>query len=355
MGLYIYDFFFKLETPDQQHLQKEKVATKASEHEEQPSLKKMRADRSDRPALGDGQGGNDNVEAEYSKRGSYKGFQARLDTWPALRKNGSAPGKLFTTPRMAAHSKHQGESVEGMAKKGLGQQETHPDEEAIPTATYEPINDLEKGDSDEDSDDYANQVRGIFNGDSGTFRGNESQWRMEHDVEVGKGNISHTIFENTKLYSSSFKISEIQSEVATSLEACSAKTDNSSMVSHETKSSSENVDVVTNKASAEVQDFNVLELRNPCDIMRKMREKRTSERLQQNMIDAIFKNQDNSSKKRSVEGNSSPTSNAFSSLDDDAIASVSLNLGVPINDKHFVSLNILRDLELARGAINNRQ
>ncbi|RLN11852.1 hypothetical protein C2845_PM09G09340 [Panicum miliaceum] len=337
----------------------------------------MKTDRTERPTQGDGQGGN-NFKAGSSKQGGYKGTQADLKSWPTLRKNGSAPGKLFTSASMNTTSKQQGKCSDGEKSYEHELEEIHPEEDVIPAATYEPTNDMEKGDSEDDSDDYVNQVRKVLGDTSGGFRDKDSQWRVEHVTGLDGGSITHTIFENAKLHSSSVRISEIQSEKVPSLEVCSSMKDtflvgeNSAHMAPVDENSQllgvdgsvtlgksvpiEKSDVVNNNSHAEVLDFNTLESLNRCDMMMKMREeRRTSARLQQNMMNDIVKNQDKSSKKRSVEGNTLPTSNAFSSLDDNMIADLSLNMSVNINDKHFESLNVIRDLELARYAINSKQ
>ena len=67
LGLFIYDFFFEIEKPDQQKIQSEKLATKAGGHEGQPTPKKMRTEKDSR--FSSGGGGKNNDEAGSSKGG----------------------------------------------------------------------------------------------------------------------------------------------------------------------------------------------------------------------------------------------------------------------------------------------
>ena len=67
LDLFIYDFFFEIEKPDQQKIQSEKLATKAGGHEGQPTPKKMRTEKDSR--FSSGGGGKNNDEAGSSKGG----------------------------------------------------------------------------------------------------------------------------------------------------------------------------------------------------------------------------------------------------------------------------------------------
>ena len=71
LDLFIYDFFFEIEKPDQQKIQSEKLATKAGGHEGQPTPKKMRTEKDIR--FSSGGGGKNNDEAGSSKGGGGGG------------------------------------------------------------------------------------------------------------------------------------------------------------------------------------------------------------------------------------------------------------------------------------------
>ena len=115
------------------------------------------------------------------------------------------------------------------------------------------------------------------------------------------------------------------------------------------------VDFSDKSASTEEKEFDLTKLVNPCDAIKAQRiERRTSERIQQAMVmDNLSLGQ--SSKKRTLEGTSSPSSNSFSILNNAEILAKSVAMGVDMKTDDFDSINILRNTENARNAIHNKQ
>jgi len=146
------------------------------------------------------------------------------------------------------------------------------DEEIIPAATYEPANDMEKEDSNEeseDSDNYENQVQKYLGAEKGISQVAETHLMasclMGEEAEM----INQVMFENACNRTSGVKISEIQNDTLVNTDpAASCKSDPGSNGCPTTKGDMLGIDVT--------------ELLNPCDMMREMRkERRTSKRLQQ--------------------------------------------------------------------------
>jgi hypothetical protein len=209
------------------------------------------------------------------------------------------------------------------------------DEEVIPAATYDPNNDVDKEDSSEDSgpsDDYAAQVKKVFGSAAGSSKSTESHWMAGDSLDANLGQITHALLESAKQRSSSVKITELHGELSIN--------ENDSGVHGETQVAG---------------DINMKELLNPCDMLRSLREeRRASERIQKGMMEAGSKLDHPANKKRSLEGNTVQTSNAFSALADNEVVDRSNSMGVVLNDTNFESINILKDLETARFALNKK-
>ena len=107
----------------------------------------------------------------------------------------------------------------------------------------------------------------------------------------------------------------------------------------------------------DVLDFNMM--LNPCEKMKELREERRwSKRIQNQAEDGVISKMmdvnPTTGKKRPLEGNNILTSNSFSILDNNDIISRVINMGVPIADSDFDSINLLRDLEQARLSLNRK-
>ena len=105
----------------------------------------------------------------------------------------------------------------------------------------------------------------------------------------------------------------------------------------------------------EEKDLNFLELVNPCDELRKQRvDRRTSERIQMNMMEKLSGNQDKNNKKRTNEGITINSSNSFSILGHDDIIDKGIHMGVNLGSCDYESIDMLKDLENARLALHEK-
>ena len=96
--------------------------------------------------------------------------QASMECWPPLRGVESAPGKINLNKGMGLGNaqKRKISFEENVNDDKLYHNQL--DEEIIPAATYEPANDMEKEDSNEeseDSDNYENQVQKYLGAEKG--------------------------------------------------------------------------------------------------------------------------------------------------------------------------------------------
>jgi hypothetical protein len=79
-------------------------------------------------------------------------------------------------------------------------------------------------------------------------------------------------------------------------------------------------------------------------------ETRCSSRLEQQFISKTLTNQ--TRKKRDAEGNVISTHNSFPALDNECISSLASEMGINIAPDQFESINIMKDLEIARQALD---
>jgi hypothetical protein len=79
-------------------------------------------------------------------------------------------------------------------------------------------------------------------------------------------------------------------------------------------------------------------------------ETRCSSRLEQQFISKTLTNQ--TGKKRAAEGNVISTHNSFPALDNECISSLASEMGINIAPDQFESINIMKDLEIARQALD---
>ena len=91
---------------------------------------------------------------------------------------------------------------------------------------------------------------------------------------------------------------------------------------------------------------------HPCDILRK--ERRTSDRIQKNLLGHLNQNPGNNNKKRTSEGTTSIYSNFFSALDNDSIVEKVNLMGVNLGVEDFDSIDMLKDLENARFSLQEK-
>jgi hypothetical protein len=84
----------------------------------------------------------------------------------------------------------------------------------------------------------------------------------------------------------------------------------------------------------------------------RMVETRQSNRVQGQLLRKYQKHDEECGKKRTLEGMSSNLENYFSVLHDDEIVNLANNMGVKIPEEGFDVINIMRDLECARQALN---
>jgi hypothetical protein len=78
---------------------------------------------------------------------------------------------------------------------------------------------------------------------------------------------------------------------------------------------------------------------------------RYSKRIQNQMVEEIY-GVELHGRKRSFSGTNLFEHNSFSMLDVDNISKLACNMGVEINDTHFNSVNLMKDLEVARHALD---
>ena len=272
--------------------------------------------------------------------------QASMECWPPLRGVESAPGKINLNKGMGLGNaqKRKISFEENVNDDKLYHNQL--DEEIIPAATYEPANDMEKEDSNEeseDSDNYENQVQKYLGAEKGISQVAETHLMasclMGEEAEM----INQVMFENACNRTSGVKISEIQNDTLVNTDpAASCKSDPGSNGCPTTKGDMLGIDVT--------------ELLNPCDMMREMRkERRTSKRLQQTRTEGGGKQQGKICEKGSTEGNYLSTSNSFSVLEDNAIIARSMSMGVKLDVSNFDPIDMLRDLESARLALHSKQ
>ena len=207
-----------------------------------------------------------------------------------------------------------------------------PDDEIIPAAMYEPNNDTEREcymENSDDSEGFAEQVNKMFNKEGESSKHRESLWRVSNLSNQEVDMVNQHIFENAKRQNSTITISEIK-------DASSEPRDNNTTLCN-------NVE----------QPLKVM--LHPCDILRKEREeRRTSDRIQKNLVGHLNQNPGKSNKKRTSEGTTSIYSNFFSALDNDSIVKKGNLMGVNLGVKDFDSIDMLKDLENARFSLQEK-
>lgn len=103
-------------------------------------------------------------------------------------------------------------------------------------------------------------------------------------------------------------------------------------------------------------ELNLKDLINPSELLKEQRvERRWSERIQKNLasggevIPPTSINKDGKEK-----GNTIQLNNSFSILDNDEIIERSLNMGIMLNNDEFAAIDLIKDLEAARQALNQK-
>jgi hypothetical protein len=81
-------------------------------------------------------------------------------------------------------------------------------------------------------------------------------------------------------------------------------------------------------------------------------ETRHSERIQNQLVKNIQRRTMEESKKRTLEGMEVPTNNSFSVLSNDTISVLAADMGVKISLDNFDTVDIMKDLEMARLALD---
>jgi hypothetical protein len=79
---------------------------------------------------------------------------------------------------------------------------------------------------------------------------------------------------------------------------------------------------------------------------------RCSARLEQQWLGKIQEKQKSADRKRTLEGTNLSSKNSFVVLDNELIASIALDMGISIPDDQFDSIDMMKDIELARHAID---
>jgi hypothetical protein len=79
---------------------------------------------------------------------------------------------------------------------------------------------------------------------------------------------------------------------------------------------------------------------------------RQSDRVQGQLLRKFQKQDKESGKKRTLEGMISTSENSFSILHDDEILNLANNMGIKIHEDGFDVIDIMRDMERARHALN---
>ena len=280
----------------------------------------MRTEDSMRPEAQKGQ------KSAGTPRGSGKGGNTDGDY--LSKKVGSALGNLFPSV-----------SLKTMATKDKGCAMTNvennrfplfSEEEIITAAIYKPQNDNEKeGDMEhsDESEGFVEQVNKMFDNKGESSKHKEAQWMATNLSGQEIDMVNQHIFDNAKRQKSTIQISEIKGTHTGTVD---------------TTLGAQNP---LNQAAKVVM--------NPCEMLRKERdERRTSERIQKNMMEAWKKNK--STNKRNNEGTSTNFSNSFSILDDDIIMSKGAQMGVHMDATDFESINMLKDLEIARLSLQEK-
>ncbi|CAN6361149.1 unnamed protein product [Urochloa humidicola] len=297
LGLDIYDFHFELEESEKNGNDKLKEPVRVEDHDAQPSPKKPRTETANKePGAGKGDS-NNNTFAQEDKH-AYKGGAKKLSD--------SCPPKIHTGNLGKEADKGKTLDVE------IGSQE---DLEVIPAAMYEPSNDT----NDEDSEDVsggsnalANEVFHYLSGQEGTSKTNNHIWLTRCEYAEETGNV-----------------------------------DNIGRMTQEGIDGEEE-----DKTTSEI---NMEELINPCEQMKQQREQRRwSQRIQKDKMEKLMKMASGSNKKRTLEGTSSDQ-NSFSVLCNDDIIDRSNQLGVALDVNDYAQIDIMRDLELARQALNKKE
>ena len=101
-------------------------------------------------------------------------------------------------------------------------------------------------------------------------------------------------------------------------------------------------------------DFN--NMLNPCEMIHKQREERRwCERLHHQAEKEVLAGKENKKssggKKRPISSNNISTFNSFSILDNDDIIDRMSNMGVPVSDSNYDSIDLLKEIENARDAL----
>lgn len=83
--------------------------------------------------------------------------------------------------------------------------------------------------------------------------------------------------------------------------------------------------------------------------------KRTSTRLQKDIMLTTEEKNLRMGKKRNLEGTNLNTANSFSALSDNVILHISAGMGITLDDSNFTAIDLLKDLEIARHTLIEKQ
>ena len=310
LGMLLYDFYFEKDEPveDNQDMLKTKIQVDSADGR-QPSVKKMKTSQTSGDVVGTGVDAQtslgENVSSTYGKSG---GKDVKWGGSP-IKLSSSAPGKFnFAIHNVVSKMKNKQDLLPGESQQDPNSLTSLSQDEVIPAATYDPRGEADAEVSEENSDtscDYEREVMKVMGSDA------ESSKKREHLFMA--------------------RCTQFESE------------ESLHKVLHKPLPSGKS-------ATIEGIPLDLSKLVNPCDDIKAKRfERRTSERIQKNMV------VEKSSNKRSLEGNHIPSSNSFSMLDNDELITRSTSMGVDLHCANFDSIDMLRNMEEARNALYNKQ
>lgn len=361
LGLYIYDFIFEREVEEFVPPANQSAITGVDIPESQPSPKKQRTEVN--PTIPGTSIAKANTSGNVNAGGNYI-RHSFADGEVTVKNVSSVPGMMA-----------RGKDIDNLIhkvpldilevnndqhKKKLVNPSS--DEEVIPAATYEPNRDVNEVESGESSDEYEIQVNNVLGDRCESSKRREDFWFARCESMATPKMVQQIKLDGMNAKKSTVFLFE-QSDTPMESTPTTTQADVSKMLLAPTTSPNRTAVLISKFTESEDKDaptcekfsLNLKKLENPCNLLKMKRcERRASERPQMNLSGEGSQASLDSTKKRSLEGNTIPISNSFSALDDDELIKRSNCMGVVINSSDFTAVELLKDLENARHALNKK-
>ena len=175
LGLFLYDFFFEREIPQEERQDNIKNKTTNVIPDHQPSPKKQRTEHAEETHEKEAPSEQNKGDAVF---GGNHNRKACLDNAELARLTNSAPGKMHNAPSKKTLQTGLDKMLNIEKMVNAGNIDTLTEEEIIPAANYEPSGDMngeeESCEESEGSGEYVSKINKILGSDAESSRRNEN-------------------------------------------------------------------------------------------------------------------------------------------------------------------------------------